>query len=362
MKEDYYKTLGVAKDADGAAIKQSYRRMAMKYHPDRNAGDKGAEEKFKAVQEAYEVLSDEEKRAAYDRFGHAAFSGGRGNGAQGGPDFSSVFDDLFSDFFSSSSGARQEPRRRILSMRLSFEESITGCKKEIKLNEPTICESCHGSGGEPRTETVSCNACNGAGHQRVNRGFFTMQQTCGRCKGSGRIFKVACKTCGGEGSRRIARTISVHIPAGIQNGETMRLNISGLQDQFHLRVQVAQHPLFERDGDHLHISIPVSMTVAALGGQVQSPLPAGGKVKITVPPETQSGAILRLRGRGAPNVRNQQPGDMLCHILVETPVNLTDAQKKLLKSLDASLKKSQNRHSPQEQSWLDKAKSFFAED
>lgn len=360
MKPDYYKTLGVPRDADAAAIKQAYRRLAQKHHPDKNPDDPAAAaERFKPVQEAYHVLSDEKKKAAYDRFGHAAFEGGHGNGGAQ-HDFSGVFDELFSDFFSG--GGRAGPRQRVLSIQLGFEESITGCKKELRINEPTVCDSCRGSGGEPGTKMETCGKCRGAGQIRINRGFFTMQQTCGECRGRGRIYPTPCRACGGEGSRRIARTIAVQIPPGISDGETIRLNIPGVADQFHLRVQVAQHPLFERDGDHLHISIPVSVAIAALGGRVEAPLPAGGKVKITVPPETQSGAILRLRGRGAPNARGREPGDMLCHIFVETPVNLTEEQKNLLHKFDASLRKKHERHSPRERSWLDKARAFFGEE
>lgn len=358
MKQDYYDTLGVSKDADSAAIKQAYRRMAMKYHPDRNPGDKSAEDKFKSAQEAYAVLSDAEKKAAYDRFGHDAFQHGGGGGG-GAPDFSSVFDDLFSNFFSGSGGARTSPRRqRVITVQLSFEESISGCKKELRINEPAVCSDCGGSGGAGRATKI-CSKCRGVGQIRINRGFFTMQQTCDRCGGRGKIFEKPCEACGGEGQRRVVRTIAVQIPPGIQDEETMRLNVPEFIDEFHLRVHVTPHSLFTRDGDNLHLAIPISITVAALGGQVEAPLPGGGRVKITIPPETQTGAILRLRGRGAPNVRGRGQGDMLCHVAVETPVNLTDAQMKLLQSFDESLRKKQDRHSPKERSWLDKARSFF---
>ena len=359
MKQDYYKTLGVARDADAATIKQAYRRLAMKHHPDRNPDDKTAEDKFKAAQEAYSVLSDDDKKAAYDRFGHAAFEQQQQRGGGGAQDFGSVFDDMFSDFFSG--GGRNAPRQRVLSIRLSFEEAIAGCKKELRINEPSVCTTCRGSGAKPGQKMETCSQCRGHGQIRTSRGFFTVQQTCNKCRGRGKIFRTPCDDCGGEGTRRIARTIAVQIPPGIQDGETIRLNISDVSDQFHLRVHVAGHPFFERDGDHLHISIPVSMTAAALGGHVHAPLPGGGKVKITVPPETQSGAILRLRGRGAPNVRGHGTGDMLCHIMVETPVNLTDAQQKLLRNFEESLRKKQDRHSPQEQSWLQKVKALFGD-
>ena len=357
MKQDYYETLGVPRDADRDAIKKSYRRLAMKYHPDRNPDDKTAEDKFKTVQEAYDILSDAEKKEAYDRFGHAAFEQGGGQGARGA-DFSSVFDDLFSDFFG---GANRGARQRVLSIRLKFEEAIGGCKKELRLNEPMTCSACRGNGAEPGQKMETCPQCGGSGNLRVNRGFFTMQQTCNRCRGRGRTYRKPCRACGGDGVRRTERTVAVKIPPGIQDGETILLNISGMEDQFRLRVQVEEHPLFKRDGDHLHIAIPVSMTAAALGGHVEAPTPVGGKVKITVPPETQSGALLRLRGRGAPNSRGGPPGDLLCRIFVETPVNLTEPQKKLLRSFEDSLKKKQERHSPQEKSWLEKAKALFGD-
>lgn len=357
MKQDCYQTLGVARDASAETIKKSYRRLAMKYHPDRNPDNDSAEQKFKSVQQAYDILSDRQKKEAYDRFGHAAFENA---GGQHEADFSSVFDNLFSDFFNG--GSRNNgSRQRILSIHLSFEESITGCKKEIRLNEPSACDACRGSGAEPGSHPEECTACQGSGEIRINRGFFTMQQPCGQCRGRGSIVRTPCRKCNGEGVRRVARSVAVKIPAGIQDGETMRINISDVRDQFHLRVQVAAHPLFERDGDNLHISIPVSMTVAALGGYMETPTPTGGKIKITVPPETQSGEILRLRGRGAPNVRGRVNGDMLCRIIVETPVNLTETQKKFLRGFEESLKKKQGRHSPQEKSWLEKAKSLFSE-
>ena len=357
MKQDYYEILGVPRGASSDEIKKSYRRLAMKYHPDRNPDDNTAEDKFKTVQEAYAVLSDPEKKEAYDRFGAAAFEQGGGFNARGA-DFSSVFDDLFSDFFG---GANRAPRQRVLSIRLNFEESINGCKKELRLNEPVTCSACGGNGAEPGQKMETCPQCRGSGNLRVDRGFFTMQQTCERCNGKGRTYKNPCRTCGGEGVRRAGRTVSVKIPPGIQDGETILLNIPGMQDRFRLRVQVAEHPMFKRDGDHLHIGIPVSMTAAALGGHVEAPTPGGGKIKITVPPETQSGAVLRLRGRGAPNSRGGPPGDLLCRIFVETPVNLTEPQKKLLRNFEESLKKKQERHSPKEKSWMEKAKALFGD-
>ena len=357
MKPDCYQALGVARDASKEEIKKSYRRLAMKHHPDRNPDDASAEQKFKSVQQAYDILSDPQKKEAYDRFGHAAFEN---SGGAREADFSNVFDNLFSDFFSGG-GRSNGGRRRVLSVTLTFEEAVAGCQKEIRINEPAACNTCRGSGAEPGSRPEECAACQGSGQMRINRGFFTMQQPCERCHGRGSIIRTPCRACNGEGARRVARSVTVKIPAGIQDGETMSVKFGGVSDQFHLRVQVAPHPLFERDGDNLHISIPVSMTAAALGGYMETPTPTGGKIKITVPPETQSGAVLRLRGRGTPNVRGRGHGDMLCHIIVETPVNLTEAQKKILRGFEESLKKKQERHSPQEKSWLEKARSLFEE-
>ena len=361
MKRDYYEVLGVARDAGADVVKQSYRRLAMKYHPDRNPDDGAAEEKFKEVREAYDVLSNPEKRAAYDRHGHAAFENGGGmhrGGGGGGGDFSSVFDDLFSDFFGSG-GRASGGRQRVLSAKLSFADSMRGCKKEFQISEPMVCSICKGSGAASPSDIKECETCRGVGQIRVNRGPFIMQQTCERCQGRGKVAMRPCAACSGNGQRSETRRVAVKIPAGIQDGETIRLNVRGSEDEFHLRVRVEPHPLFKRDGDNIHLSIPVSVAAAALGGHVEAPTPSGGNVKITVPPETQTGTALRLRGLGAPNVRGRGAGDLLCHIIVETPVNLTEAQKKVLRNFGDSLRKKQDRHAPREQSWLEKAKSFF---
>ena len=362
-KEDYYQTLGVSRDSDAADIKRSYRRLAMKYHPDRNAGDSSSEEKFKQVQEAYEVLSNEEKRSTYDRFGHAAFdgmNGGGGGGGGGSGDFSSVFDDLFSNFFDGG-GRQQQSResRRVMELELGFEEAVLGCQKELKLSMPQACSTCGGSGAAAGSSPVTCRSCGGAGQVRAQRGFFTIQQTCGSCHGEGKTIDKPCKKCGGKGREAKTQRISAKIPAGIDNGGIIRLNVNKGGEIF-LRVHVRSHPLFKRDGDDLHIAIPVSMVVAALGGTVEAPNIGGGRIKITIPAEIQSGRVLRLRGRGVANPNHGSCGDMLCQVVVETPVNLTGEQKKILQQFNKSISGGSN-HSPKEKSWLEKAKGLFSD-
>lgn len=359
-KEDYYQTLGVSRETNAADIKRAYRRLAMKHHPDRNPDDSSAEEKFKEIQEAYDVLSNEEKRAAYDRFGHAAFDGMAGGGGGNGGDFSSVFEDMFSDFFSGNAG-RQQTRedRRVLDLRLSFEEAALGCTKELRLSLPQPCGTCSGSGAKPGSSPVTCRACGGAGQVRAQRGFFTIQQTCGHCHGRGQTISKPCTTCGGKGRETKTQRISAKIPAGINDNGIIRLNVNK-GGEILLRIRVESHPLFQRDGDDLHITIPVSMVVAALGGHVEAPNIAGGRIKIAIPPETQSGRVLRLRGRGLANPRHGGCGDMLCQVIVETPVNLTGEQRKILQRFDKSIS-ADALHSPKEKSWLEKAKGLFSD-
>lgn len=360
MKRDYYEVLGVDRGADDAAIRRAYKKLAGKYHPDRNPGDAAAEKKFKEAQEAHDILSDRGKRQAYDQLGHAAFEHGGGNGAA--PDISSIFGSVFKNFFSEDDEPNAGPRQRILRIRVSLEEALAGCTKKVRLNEPAVCDSCRGSGGAPGEKVQECRRCDGQGEIRIDRGFFAMRQTCPDCKGRGKMFRKPCPDCGGDGSRRIARTVSIKIPPGIRDGTNMRLNIQDFVDEFFLNVRVDKHPLFERDGDNLHIVIPVSMTAAALGGHAEAPSPGGGRVKITIPPGTQNGAVLRLRERGAPNMQGGATGDMFCHVEIEVPINLTAEQKKMLRDFDDTLKKKNSRHTPREESWLEKARSFFKDD
>lgn len=356
-KRDYYEVLGIERGADASAIKAAYRRLAMKHHPDRNPGDAAAEGKFKEVQEAYSCLSDEQKRAAYDRFGHDAFEGG---GAGGGPGFSSFFEDVFSDFFGGGGAAQRDTRRqRVIDINLTFEEMATGCEKEIRVTLPSACEDCGGSGAAEGTAAETCSDCGGQGQVRVQRSVFTLQQTCPTCRGKGRTIKNPCRSCGGGGKVSKAHHLQVNIPAGIDDGALVRVNIDGHADELFIRPSIASHPLFMRDGDDLHIKIPISMITAALGGEVVTPSVKGGKLKVDIPAGVQNGQRLRVPSCGLPNVRSGRRGNLLCHIAVEVPIKLNSEQKELLKKFEKSMKSA--RQSPQEQSWLDKAKQFFTE-
>ena len=353
-KRDYYNVLGVERAADEDTIKRAYRRLAMKHHPDRNAGDATAEAKFKEVQEAYACLSDSDKRAAYDRFGHDAFENGMGRGGTG-PDFSNFFDNVFGDFFGG--GGAQTRRQRVLDMELSLEEMVEGCKKDIQLTLPKDCDRCNGSGGAPGFRLKTCPTCGGDGQVRVQTGFFSVQQTCRDCRGAGRTIDKPCRQCGGKGKTMKPRRLSVDIPAGIEDGTLLRISAGDLDDEILLRPSAKAHPLFTRRGDNLHIEIPLSMTMAALGGAIHVPSIKGGKIKINIPAGTQNGQVLRVPERGVPNLRSQRRGGLMCHLYVETPVKLNKEQRELLQQFDNSLKN----NSPKERSWLEKAKGFFTE-
>lgn len=350
--------LGVERHADADAIKRAYRRLAMKYHPDRNAGDSTAEKKFKEVQEAYSCLSDAEKRAAYDRFGHAAFDGGMGGGGGGGAEFSHFFDNVFSEFFGGG-GGRSSRQQQVLDIELSLEEMAEGCRKDIRLTLPQDCDSCKGSGGAPGFRLKVCPTCGGDGQVRVQSGFFSVQQTCRDCRGAGRAIDKPCAACGGKGKVRKPRRLSVNIPAGIEDGTLLRINANGngSGSDILLRPSAKSHPLFTRRGDDLHIEIPLTISTAALGGEINVPSLKGGRIQVSIPPGIQSGQILRVAQRGVPNVHSRRRGSLMCHILVETPVNLSKKQKELLREFESSLKD----NSPKEKSWLEKAKALFSE-
>jgi len=380
-KRDYYEILGVAKNASEEDIKKAYRKLAMKYHPDRNQGDdaKKAEEKFKEAKEAYEMLSDAQKRAAYDQFGHAGvdpnMAGGGfrpgGGGADGFGGFAEAFGDIFGDIFGGGGarrgGGQQVYRGADLSyaMEISLEEAAHGKETQIRIPAWETCETCHGSGARPGTSPKTCSTCNGSGTVHLRQGFFSIQQTCPHCHGSGKVIPEPCTSCGGQGRIKKTKTLEVKIPAGI--GEGMRIRSSGNGEpgmnggppgDLYIEIRVKQHDIFERDGDDLHCTVPVGLTTAALGGTIEVPT-LGGKAEIELPEGTQHGKTFRLRGKGIKGVRSSYPGDLYCHVQVETPIKLTEHQRKLLKELDESFRKGGDKHSPNAKTWTDRVKDLF---
>ncbi|MDR2853233.1 MAG: molecular chaperone DnaJ [Burkholderiaceae bacterium] len=374
-QRDYYEVLGVSRTASEEEIKKAYRKLAMKYHPDRNHGDgaKAAEAKFKEIKEAYEMLSDAQKRAAYDQYGHAGVDpnmrGGPG-GAAGFGAFADAFGDIFGDVFGGArrSGGRQVYRGGDLSyaMEITLEEAAEGKDTQIRIPSWDECTACHGSGAKPGTKPITCTTCHGAGAVQMRQGFFSVQQTCPQCRGNGKIIPEPCPACRGEGKVKSNKTLEVKIPAGIDDG--MRIRSSGNGEpgtnggpsgDLYIEVRIKAHDVFKRDGDDLHCVVPVTMTAAALGGEIKVPT-LKGPATIEIPEGTQSGKQFRLRGKGITGLRSSYPGDLYCHVRVETPVKLTEYQRKLLKELDESLKNGAGKHSPAEKGWFDKAKEFFS--
>lgn len=373
-KPDFYNTLGVDRGADNAALKKAYRSLAMKYHPDRNPDDASAEAKFKEVKEAYETLSDPQKRQMYDQFGHAGVDpsmGGHGGGhhAQGG--FGDMFSDVFGDIFGGGMGGASRGggyASRGADMRynltLTLEEAVLGTTKQIRVPTLVACGDCNGSGASKGSHPSTCSDCSGTGQIRIKQGFFSIQQTCPTCHGSGQVITNPCNRCHGNGRTEDTKTLSVKIPAGVDDGDRIRLSGEG-QAGMHgapagdLYVQVAatEHPIFTRDGDDLYCEVPISYTTAALGGELDVPT-LQGKVKLKIPAETQAGKLFRLRGKGVKSIRSHSQGDLICRVMVETPVNLNKEQKQLLEQFKKSLEDGRS-HSPREQSWFDKVKHFF---
>ncbi len=373
-KRDYYEVMGVEKSVNEADLKKAYRRLAMKYHPDRNPDDSTAEEKFKEVKEAYSVLSDSEKRATYDQFGHAAFEnggmGGGGFGGAGAGGFGDIFGDMFGDIFGGAAGGARQRQRRGADLRydleLSLEDAVNGTEVNITVPRMSECDTCHGSGAKPGSNPTTCGTCQGAGQVRMQQGFFSVQQTCPQCKGDGKIVTDPCGTCHGQGRVRENKKLSVKIPAGVDVGDQIRLSgegesggANGINGDLYVSVNLKKHPIFERDGVDLHCSVPISYSTLALGGELEVPT-LEGRAKLKIPAGTQSGKLFRLRGKGVKNVRNASfIGDLYCKVHVETPVNLTKKQRELLEELDASIQEGGSKHSPEESSWADKIKSFF---
>ena len=384
-KRDYYDVLGVPKNASEEDIKKAYRKLAMKFHPDRNQGEGAAksEEKFKEAKEAYEMLSDGTKRAAYDQHGHAGVDpnlGGRGPGApgtEGFGGFAEAFGDIFGDIFGGAAGGAAGGRRPgggqqvfrgsdlSYAMEITLEEAAAGRETQIRIPSWESCETCHGSGAKPGTSAKTCPGCNGSGNVHLRQGFFSIQQTCPQCRGSGRIIPEPCTTCSGAGRIKKQKTLEVKIPGGINEGMRIRSAGNGEPGQnggpagdLYIEIRIKQHEIFERDGDDLHCTAPVGLTTAALGGAIEVPT-LGGKAEIELPEGTQHGKTFRLRGKGIKGLRSSYPGDLYCHVSVETPVKLTEHQRKLLKELDEAFRKSGDRHSPNAKSWTDRVKDLF---
>ncbi len=376
-KKDYYDTLGVPKNASDEDIKKAYRKQAMKHHPDRNQGDAGkaAEEKFKEAKEAYEMLSDSQKRAAYDQYGHAGVDPNRGGGpgAEGFGGFAEAFGDIFGDVFGGQRGGQQRSGRQVFrggdlsyAMEVTLEEAAQGKDAQIRIPSWDDCNTCQGSGAKPGTKVATCTTCHGHGVVQMRQGFFSVQQTCPQCKGTGKLIPEPCVACHGVGKTKTHKTLEVKIPAGIDDGMRIRSTGNGEPGtnggppgDLYIEIRVKKHAIFERDGDDLHCAVPISFTTAALGGEIEVPTLAG-KAAIDIPEGTQAAKQFRLRGKGIKGVRSSYPGDLYCHITVETPVKLTEHQRKLLKELDESLKKGGVKHSPSEEGWTDKLKSFFS--
>ena len=368
-KRDYYEVLGCGKDAAEADIKKAYRRLAMKYHPDRNPDDAEAEAKFKEAKEAYEILSNKEKRGAYDQFGHAGVDASQAGGGFGGADaFSDIFGDVFGDIFGGGRRTRSQVFRGAdlrYELELTLEQAVAGESVNIDVPTQVECNRCDGVGAEPGTTPTPCATCNGAGQVRVQQGFFSIQQTCPACKGVGTTVQDPCSECAGRGRVRKVKTLSVKVPAGVDSGDRIRLagegeagRNGGPPGDLYVDILVKAHPIFERDGQNLRCEVPIGFAAAAMGSSVEVPT-LDGQVMLKIPPETQSGRVFRLRGKGVRSVRATGVGDLFCRVQVETPVKLTDEQKSLLEQFDEAVQAGGDRHSPRSRSWLDSVKAFF---
>ena len=373
-KRDYYSVLDVSKNASEADIKKAYRRLAMKHHPDRNPDDKSAEEKFKEAKEAYEVLTDTQKRATYDQFGHAGIDAARQGGGGGGQDFGDIFGEVFGDIFGGQrrgGGGRSQVFRGAdlrYELELDLPQAVFGHSVEIDIPKLMECEICHGTGAAKGHSPTTCETCNGQGQVRVSQGFFQLQQTCPRCRGSGKVVKNPCDKCLGQGRIRKHKKLSVKVPAGVDTGDRIRLGGEGEAGRnggppgdLHVEIAVREHAIFQRDGEHLSCEVPVSFATAVLGGAVTVPT-LEGDVSLKIPAETQSGRVFRLRDKGVKPVRGGPRGDLFCKLAVETPVKLNSEQRELLRKFDASLRGDSTNHTPREESFFDGVKRFFSVD
>ena len=374
-KRDYYKVLDVPRSATEAQIKQAYRRLAMKYHPDRNPNDRDAEERFKEAKEACEVLTDAHKRALYDQHGHAGIeAAARGGGARGGfgpgDAFSDIFGDVFGDIFG---GARRGGRSQVFrgadlryELELDLDQAVFGTTAEIEVAKLAECDTCHGSGAAKGSQASTCESCGGAGQVRISQGFFQLQQTCPRCRGTGTVIRNPCDTCLGQGRVRRTRKLSVKVPAGVDTEDRVRLagegeagRNGGPAGDLYVEIQVREHAIFERDGEHLSCELPVSFATAALGGTLSVPT-LDGEVTIKIPAETQSGRVFRLRDKGVKPVRGGARGDLFCRVVVETPINLSADQRELVRKLEESLRRDHSRHAPRQNGFFEGVKRFFS--
>jgi molecular chaperone DnaJ len=373
MAQDYYDVLGVSRNASEAELKKAFKRKAMKYHPDRNPDDKDAEEKFKEVNEAYKVLSDSQKRAAYDQFGHegvhAGMGGGPGGGA-GGFDVGDIFEDLFGDIFKGRGqrGGRSHVQRGAdlsYEITINLQQAIHGCKEKITIPKLVECSACKGSGAKAGSQPTTCPDCEGEGQVRLQQGFFSVQQTCPTCHGAGKVITDPCRQCRGQGRVQEAKTLSINIPAGVDSGDRIRLSgegeagaHGGPAGDLYVQIRVRPHEIFHRDGNDLHCEVPINIVMAALGGDIEIPT-IDGKVKLKIPAETQSGKQFRLRGKGVKSVRSAHVGDLICHAMVETPVKLNREQKDLLQQFATALDQDKKSHTPKQSSWFEKVKKLF---
>jgi len=370
-KQDFYEMLGVARGASADDLKKAYRKLAMQFHPDRNPGDKAAEHKFKEISEAYDVLKDDQKRAAYDRFGHAAFENGGGGRPAGAGDFgfasgfADIFDEMFGDFVG---GRRGQTNARGSDLRynleVSLEEAFKGSTAQIRVPTSVSCEQCKGAGSEAGSRPVTCSTCAGAGKVRAQQGFFTIERTCPSCGGAGRVIENPCKSCGGQGRVRREKTLSVNIPAGVEDGTRIRLageGEAGLRGSapgdLYIFLSVAPHRLFQRDGANIHCRVPIPMTTAALGGQLEVPTIDGVRARVTIPPGTQSGHQFRLKAKGMSVLRSPARGDMYIEAVIETPVSLTKRQQELLKEFERAGDK--DKTSPESEGFFARVKEFW---
>jgi molecular chaperone DnaJ len=371
-KRDYYEILGLSRDASDEDIKKSYRKLAMKHHPDRNPDDKSAEGKFKEAKEAYEMLSEPDKRRAYDAYGHAGVSQNAGGGEQGFGGFSEAFGDIFGDIFGGGRGGRgggsQVYRGADLryNLEITLEQAARGTETKIRIPTLEECDTCDGTGAKKGTSAKTCHTCGGVGQVRMQQGFFSVQQTCPTCKGTGKYIPDPCTVCSGTGRIKKHKTLSVKIPPGVDDGDRIRLASEGEAGvnggpagDLYVVVQLKEHSVFQRNGADLHCEMPISFSIAALGGEISIPT-LDGEAKIKIPAETQSGQTFRLRGKGIKPVRQTSSGDLMCHVVVETPVRLTDRQKDLLRELEEINKKDGDKHNPRAKGFMDKVKEFFA--